>query len=908
MTTKIYKVFLASPSDTKGERGIVENIVNDINGTLGEHHNFIVKVLKWETDTYPDFGEDGQDVINRQLGMDYDIFIGIMWKKFGTPTNRAESGTEEEFERAYEKHKASRNVKIMFYFNTAAIPQDQLDLKQIEKVQSFKKKVGELGGYYWSYDSLGNFEKDVRKHLQKHLLNLTTTTSVKNQSSNKQAVQKSLVPEINSNFLNYLDDPAATFSHSQVDTINLQDIYVAPDLKDLNDAKKTTGYKTINLEELTGAIDVDGIRYVIIGNESAGKTTAAKFLFRNYFNYGLLPILVKGNEFNNNIRTDAIRKIVESKIAEQYDEPFYLKDFHNDRFLIIIDDFHKAAKGNNKYWSALMANVQKAFSHVIVTGNTLMPVENVSRRNPFDNFKIFSILEFGPKLRSELVTKWYTLGIEDRFFDKNELLRKHDNAIAHIKTIMGKSYISAYPFYLLSMLQALESGNVQNPNYSIHGFYYELIINEAFSRAIKDKKEISLYYNYLTIFAFYLFSQDTKEVTLEEFNQFHLAYCDKHDLTYSVDTIIETFETAKLLIVNHRIFIKEKYVYYFFVAKYIANNISKPEIKEIVTKMIVRIFKDEYAAITMFVTHLSKDEFIIEELIKNAESLFSDIPPAKLEDDIRAINDMVNRLPDQVLELVEVDQKRIEELEEQEKAEREEKEKEFDTEQQNYDYIDLEADISRIDFLARLTLAVKTIDILGQVTKKHWGEIDGERKLELVLSTYNLGLRTLNVYLRFVQNNSKEIIEHLSELVIEKHIKDRFELKEAIEEATQDFIFKLCFMSSWGLTKRVSNSIGYDKLKNSFQKALAIQPSNAVKLIDLSIKLGYAGIPMDEVEEYKKEMEKSKLSFVILQNLVIDHMYMFDTKYQIKDQVCSILGISMKDQLRIDATSKVKKN
>lgn len=143
--------------------------------------------------------------------------------------------------------------------------------------------------------------------------------------------------------------------------------------------------------------------------------------------------------------------------------------------------------------------------------------------------------------------------------------------------------------------------------------------------------------------------------------------------------------------------------------------------------------------------------------------------------------------------------------------------------------------------------------------------------------------------------------------MIEKHIKDRFELKEAIEEAAQDFIFKMCFMSSWGITKRVSNSIGYDKLKNSFQKALAIQPSNAVKLIDLSIKLGYAGIPMDDVEDYKKQMEKNKLSFVILQNLVIYHLYMFDTSYKIKDQVCSILAISMKEQLRIDATSKVKR-
>lgn len=142
MTVNIYKAFLASPGDTKDERLIAEKIVAEINSTLGEHHNFIVKLLKWENDTYPDFGADGQDVINSQIGMDYDIFIGIMWKKFGTKTGRAESGTIEEFDRAYDKLKEKGDVKIMFYFNSAAIPQDQLDIAQFEKVKEFKRKLG----------------------------------------------------------------------------------------------------------------------------------------------------------------------------------------------------------------------------------------------------------------------------------------------------------------------------------------------------------------------------------------------------------------------------------------------------------------------------------------------------------------------------------------------------------------------------------------------------------------------------------------------------------------------------------------------------------------------------------------------------------------------------------------------
>ena len=64
---------------------------------------------------------------------------------------------------------------------------------------------------------------------------------------------------------------------------------------------------------------------------------------------------------------------------------------------------------------------------------------------------------------------------------------------------------------------------------------------------------------------------------------------------------------------------------------------------------------------------------------------------------------------------------------------------------------------------------------------------------------------------------------------------------------------------------------------------------------------------MKEVESNHDQMKKSHLSHMVLQNLLIDHMYMFDIDYKDKTRICNTLNISMKDQRRIDATSKVKK-
>ena len=903
---RLFKIFLASPSDTDAERIAADEVVDEINKSIGSRDKFRLELLKWENDTYPSMGDDGQDVINKQIGGDYQIFVGIMWKKFGTPTKRAGSGTEEEFQLAYDRYTNRKDIQIMFYFNSAPIPQDA-DLMQAQKVKDFKKKIEDLGAYNKPFESTKDFEKKLRMDLTRYV------KDVLNEKIQEAVVinpdeQQHVIPEIKEIFKKYLSDIEANFAHSKVDTLRLEDIYIAPDLRDLNNGKKTTTVKVNNLDTLTNAIDIEGSKFAFLGNDSSGKSANCKYLFQKYFELGLYPVLISGSDVSSNIRPEILQNLIEQKISEQYEVPFKLSVIDNTRVVVIIDDFHKATKGKNRYWPVLMKNLEDLFHHIIVTGNSLMPIENLNKQDAFKNFKLYAILEFGPKFRYDLVNKWNTIGIETRFLDHNELLRKNDAYISHIKAIIGKNYIPSYPFYLLSILQALESGNVQNPNYSIHGFYYEVLINDCFSKAIKDKKEISLYYNYLTQFCFYLFEQGVKDVSFEEFDAFHNTYCKKHDLSYRKETILETFDSAKLLYINSRVYIKEKYVYYFFVARYIANEIAnKEEIKELITKMCYRVFRDEYASIIMFVTHLSKDNFIISELIKIADSLLPETNVAQLQDDIIGINELVESIPEQVLEIVTVDDQRKEELQEEEELEK--LEKELEEEKNNYDNFSLDDDISSIDFFARITRALKTIDILGQVAKKHWGELNGEQKLSLVTTTYNIGLKTLDFYLQLLQRNSKDIVGHISQIIKEKHFKDKQSLEKGIEEASRNFVFRLCLMSSFGITKRVSNAIGYDKLKNTFDKALAAQPYNSVKLIDLAIKLGYSSIAthVELIEEYKDNMDKNKLSMVILQNIVIDHMYMFDTDYKTKSKICNKLGISVKEQLKIDQTSTVKK-
>ena len=116
------------------EREALESLIYEMYQTWGRALGIMFELVRWETHVTPAFGSDPQAVINSQIGDNYDVFIGILWARFGTPTPRAASGTMEEFERAYARVQAgANNPEIMFYFKEAAVPISKIDPEQLKK-------------------------------------------------------------------------------------------------------------------------------------------------------------------------------------------------------------------------------------------------------------------------------------------------------------------------------------------------------------------------------------------------------------------------------------------------------------------------------------------------------------------------------------------------------------------------------------------------------------------------------------------------------------------------------------------------------------------------------------------------------------------------------------------------------
>ena len=157
------RVFVASPRDIEEERRRLSSVIDELNRSVAKDKGLVLELIRWETHATPDMGRP-QEIISRQIGK-YDIFIGIMWKRFGTHTGLTQSGTQEEFGLAYRYWKKTGRPRIMFYFNQASYTFRSIEeVEQVRKVLDFRKQL-EQHGLIWEYNGPDDFERTVREHL-----------------------------------------------------------------------------------------------------------------------------------------------------------------------------------------------------------------------------------------------------------------------------------------------------------------------------------------------------------------------------------------------------------------------------------------------------------------------------------------------------------------------------------------------------------------------------------------------------------------------------------------------------------------------------------------------------------------------------------------------------------------------
>jgi|GEM_PF-5849246 len=138
---RVFRVFLASPSDLADERRVARDVVEALNTVCSKEIDLRIELLGWE-DTLPGAGRP-QALINADLDK-ADLFLGCLWQKMGSPSGaHGKTGFEEEFERALTRNQNSGTPEMWLFIKEVDATRTSDPGEQLKRVLEFRKNQQE---------------------------------------------------------------------------------------------------------------------------------------------------------------------------------------------------------------------------------------------------------------------------------------------------------------------------------------------------------------------------------------------------------------------------------------------------------------------------------------------------------------------------------------------------------------------------------------------------------------------------------------------------------------------------------------------------------------------------------------------------------------------------------------------
>lgn len=691
-------------------------------------------------------------------------------------------------------------------------------------------------------------------------------------------------------FKKQLEDPGGAFSHPGKQKITLSDVYVFPDLLRCGGSdpkiKETVNSGSLrDLELLTNGI-------LIKGDEKGGKTSLIYQLIRHFHDSGCAPLILRGSNLKPTERD--LKKIIDQAVAHQYglDAVARFKQTPSAQKIVFVDDFD-ILKLTNSQRAEILRMLQAEFGGLLLTVSDLFEMDEVINEGAIRalvGFKEYALLEFGHKLRFELIRKWSYLG-DGNGRDSTDIFNMLDQAEKSINAIIGKNLVPRVPIYLLTLLQSIELGQSSDLQNSAYGDCYRFLITGALARAGVKPVEMTEHLQFCTFLSWEYCRLEVKELEeakLSAFNDWFSNQYYRRDFQRRIALLIE----CKILEQRGEYYsFRYPYIYYFFLGKYLSDNLQEITVRERVARYCKHLYVRDYANSILFLAHHSRDSFVYEQIVEVLHGLFSDKKEIEFNGDTQVLSTLVESAQKLVFNGGDAIENRREAREIQDEIATSESE-------------DLNADEEEesLSILSKLTLLFKTVEILGQILKNQYATISNLEKTRLLDEAFSGPLRALKDFFDFIGTDHEILVNEIERFIA---VNDSKITEEKRKKLAKDAVCSLITMISFGTIHKTALSIGSEHLRDAISGVADKKDTDAYRLIELAVKLeSQAGIPYKLIDDLRDRTKGNAFAYQILQRIVLNYLYMFKTKDAEKQKLCSELGIPMQTQRAIDLRTK----
>lgn len=671
----------------------------------------------------------------------------------------------------------------------------------------------------------------------------------------------------------WLRDTEIILSHRKVNRILLDDIYVVPDLE----------YQELDKDEsvnIRSALKVlaDNESYLLSGEEQQGKTSFLKYCYSEMLKDGLLPIYLDAAT----IRQSDLFKNLERSLQSQY-KNLSVHEYLGDPNRVLLIDNVDSIGLNNKFKSVFFDHINTSFERVVATcHSTYAYVHN--EITAFDDYKWAEFLGFGHQKREELAKKWLSLGQEESISDA-DLYEQCDEAKAWLNIIIKKNIVPPKPIYVLMLLQLFEANTQLNTELTSYGHCYQQLIYQAFENARVRSAEFEKYLNVLSELAWWILVNE-RDPSDNELKNFFRTYSSIFLPVDREEILVKLVSHSILHSHDFRTGFKYPYIYYFFAGKKIAESYrDSVEVREKVKDLLGLLHREDYANILIFITHHTKDSWVLSEIKVILSSLFVEQHPATLEkSQLAFMADFMKKIPDLVIEQREIQKERDAHNQKLDEFERQEVRKE-------------QEELEPADILANINKTFKGMEVAGQIIRNRHASLTTGAMVDLATSAVSSGLRFLEYFISISDAAKNEVVK-----VIINHLADKPNLTDKeIERDAEIAYMHLTFGVINGVLRKIASSVGSKEARSIYRTLEANAGTPAVSLIRLSIDLQFdKALDFERVEECSEILKDNAVCTRILKEMVVQHIYMFPVSYKHKQKLSSLLGLSVQGQRLMD--------
>lgn len=703
--------------------------------------------------------------------------------------------------------------------------------------------------------------------------------------------------KLNDTFKQFLDSAdILTKSHRNKEILNLKDIFVYPKLKCYDGEEVSHKYDSERLKDEILKFN----KVIIAGENQAGKTTLCKIIFQIYRELNYIPLYL---DDENKYLGNPIKKL-EKAFLEQYDSENF-ESFDIKRVVPIVDNFH-FAKHQEKY-----IEQYDSFNFQVLIVDDIFGL-NIKNQALIKEYSKFKIREFTALERNDLIKKWIQVKEESQIqINPNHLQQSIDDKTEKIEhslgIIFGKGIMPSYPFFILSILAAQDTQKPLDSDITSQGHCYQALIYLYLRREGVNNEQIDIYSNFLTELAYWIFEKHNgNSIDNDDFQKFLEHYKANFNMPIPVENVIKTLSNVNICKFDtlNQFNFCYSYIYYFFVAKYLSEHLEAK--KEVVNKILSNLHKDENAYITVFIAHHTKSNYLLDELMLNAEILFEKYSPATLSTDEISFFD---KHEDKIIQAILPSYQHDSEAERKKLLVEKSEIEEFKQDNNSSKRVKEDDQLSS-DLVTNLRLSIKTVEVMGLIIKNRSGSLDLKRLEYIFEQGLKVHLRILSSFIEVIKDEKAEqdIVDLLKERInqiIEQQEGNKDLSIDKIEKLVRAIYWNLNFGVLHGFITKAIHSLGSVNLLNISQTVSDSEKTPAAFIVNHGIKMWYAkSLKVDEIAERIAEDDFSKTAERLMKFKVVEHCRLHNLDFKALQKIENKLHLPTKKMLAERAKNK----